>query len=442
MLTQLHLENFKGWEDTGSVRLAPITVLFGSNSSGKTSLLQSLLLLKQTAESSDRFRVLHTGDERTPVDLGTMSDVVFGHDLARTLKIGLVWRLPEPLDIPGERLEPIQFSLEVCTTSEGQPFVRLARYHMDRSFVAMERRKDDAGYDLSSHPALKRAKGRPWPLPAPVRFYGFPDEVRSYFQKVDWLADLALALEKQLARIQYVGPLRYYAHRSYGWSGETPLTVGREGELAVPALLAAQAAKRQIGRGEGKGRRYETFVEAVARWLKELGVIDSFDVVQVSKNRKDYEVRVRRTSQSAEVLITDVGVGVSQVLPVVVQCFYAAPGSTVIFEQPEIHLHPRVQAALADLLVEAATAGGVQFIVESHSEHFLRRLQRRVAEEVISEEQVALYVCDVADGKSRLEALKVDTYGNIINWPKDFFGDEIGDLTAMTEAAMKRRKKR
>src|SRR6266568_2085288 len=327
MLTQLHLENFKGWEDTGSVRLAPITVLFGSNSSGKTSLLQSLLLLKQTAESSDRFRVLHTGDERTPVDLGTMSDVVFGHDLARTLKIGLVWRLPEPLDIPGERLEQIQFSLEVCTTSEGQPFVRLARYHMDRSFVAMERRK-------------------------------------------------------------------------------------------------------------------ETFVEAVARWLKELGVIDSFDVVQVSKNRKDYEVRVRRTSQSAEVLITDVGVGVSQVLPVVVQCFYAAPGSTVIFEQPEIHLHPRVQAALADLLVEAATAGGVQFIVESHSEHFLRRLQRRVAEEVISEEQVALYVCDVADGKSRLEALKVDTYGNIINWPKDFFGDEIGDLTAMTEAAMKRRKKR
>src|SRR5437870_4956831 len=87
MLTRLHLENFKGWEDTGSVRLAPITVLFGANSSGKTSLLQSLLLLKQTAESTDRARVLHPGDERTPVDLGTMSDVVFGHDLARTLKI-------------------------------------------------------------------------------------------------------------------------------------------------------------------------------------------------------------------------------------------------------------------------------------------------------------------------------------------------------------------
>ena len=71
MLKRLHLKNFKGWEDTGSLELAPITVLFGSNSSGKTSLLQSLLLLKQTAASADRKRVLHTGDMTSLVDLGT-----------------------------------------------------------------------------------------------------------------------------------------------------------------------------------------------------------------------------------------------------------------------------------------------------------------------------------------------------------------------------------
>jgi predicted ATPase len=132
---------------------------------------------------------------------------------------------------------------------------------------------------------------------------------------------------------------------------------------------------------------------------------------------------------------------VSQVLPVVVQCFYATPGSTVIFEQPEIHLHPRVQADLADVLIEASTLNGVQFIVESHSEHFLRRLQRRMAEETITKDHVALFVCDVVDGRSRIDSLGVDELGNITNWPKDFFGDEIGDLAAMTEAAMKRRKK-
>jgi predicted ATPase len=441
MFNQLHLKNFKGWEDTGPLRLAPITVLFGSNSSGKTSLLQSILLLKQTAESSDRSRVLHTGDDKTLVDVGTLSDVIFGHDLSGTLEITLAWRLPKPLEIPGERPEAIQFTLQVRLTPEGQPFVQLARYYMDRAYVVLERRTDDTGYDLKSLPPLKRTKGRAWALPPPVRFYGFPDEVRNYFQKADWLADLALELERQLARVHYVGPLRQYARRSYLWSGEKPLNVGTLGELAVPAILAAQAAKWRIGHGEGQEKRYESFVQVIARWLKQLGVIDSFRVEAISKHRKDYEVRVKRSPKSAEVLITDVGVGVSQVLPVVVQCFYATPGSTVIFEQPEIHLHPRVQADLADVLIEASTLNGVQFIVESHSEHFLRRLQRRMAEETITKDHVALFVCDVVDGRSRIDSLGVDELGNITNWPKDFFGDEIGDLAAMTEAAMKRRKK-
>jgi predicted ATPase len=440
MFTDLHLRNFKGWQDTGSVRLAPITVLFGSNSSGKTSLLQSVLLLKQTAESSDRSRVLHTGDEKTLIDLGTVPDVMFGHDLSQTLEITLGWKLPKPLEIPGDRPEALQFTLQVGLTAEGQPLVNLARYLMGESYAVLERRPD-AGYDLKSVPELRRGPGRPWALPAPIRFYGFPDEVRNYFKKADWLSDLSLELERQMARVQYVGPLRQYAKRSYLWSGEKPLNVGTLGELAVPAMLAAQAEDRKIGRGEGKGKRYEGFVEAIARWLKQLGVIDSFRLERVSKNRKDYEVRVKRSPQSAEVLVTDVGVGVSQVLPVVVQCFYAKEGSTVIFEQPEIHLHPRVQAELADVLIEASTLSGVQFIVESHSEHFLRRLQRRVAEEAITKDHVALYVCDVKDGRSQIETLKVDDYGNITNWPRDFFGDEVGDLASMTEAAIRRRKK-
>lgn len=129
-------------------------------------------------------------------------------------------------------------------------------------------------------------------------------------------------------------------------------------------------------------------------------------------------------------------------LPVVVECFYASEGSTVIFEQPEIHLHPRVQAELADVLIEASARANVQFIVESHSEHFLRRIQRRVADETITKDDVALYVCDTVEGRSRIDSLSVDELGNITNWPKDFYGDEVGDLVAMTDAAMKRRRKK
>jgi predicted ATPase len=129
---------------------------------------------------------------------------------------------------------------------------------------------------------------------------------------------------------------------------------------------------------------------------------------------------------------------------VLVECFYAKHGSTIIMEQPEIHLHPSVQAALADLFVEAVHAWedgharNIQLLIESHSEHFLRRLQRRIAEEAIDRDSVAIYVCRSTSSGSVIDPLDVDLYGNITNWPDSFFGDEVEDLRAMTEAAARR----
>ena len=105
---------------------------------------------------------------------------------------------------------------------------------------------------------------------------------------------------------------------------------------------------------------------------------------------------MRKSAGGPETLITDVGFGVSQILPVLVLCFYAPKGSTIILEQPEIHLHPAVQAGLADVLIDAYKRRDVQIIVESHSEHFLRRLQRRVAEEALPNDDLAVYFCENA----------------------------------------------
>ena len=161
-------------------------------------------------------------------------------------------------------------------------------------------------------------------------------------------------------------------------------------------------------------------------------------VKEIGADRKDYEVLVRKTENSPEVLITDVGFGLSQVLPVLALCYYVPEGSVLLLEQPELHLHPMAQSWLADVFIEVVQNRKVQIIVESHSEHFLRRLQRRVAEEKIPVEKTAFYFCRMQNSASVTERLDVDMFGDIRNWPEGFFGDEMAELTAKTEAAMRR----
>lgn len=221
------------------------------------------------------------------------------------------------------------------------------------------------GYDL------KRTRGRPKSLPAPVKCYGFPDEVKAYYQNAGFLADLVLAFEKLFNRVLYLGPLREYPQRAYTWSGQRPQDVGRRGELAVAAILASR---------EQPTIRVGT-EERVAVWMREIGLIHDFSLRPIAENRKSYEVRTRLTPHSPETTITDVGFGVSQILPVIVLCYYAPEGSTIILERSEIHLHPRVQAELADIFIDAIRTRKIQIILESHSEHLLPRLQRRIAED-------------------------------------------------------------
>ena len=110
----------------------------------------------------------------------------------------------------------------------------------------------------------------------------------------------------------------------------------------------------------------------------------------------------------------------------------------MLLEQPEIHLHPLAQANLADVLVYAATHRRIQIILESHSEHLLLRLQRRMAEEAISADRVKLYFCDTERSKSILTSLRLDLLGQIENWPRNFMGDAFGETVAAETARLRR----
>ena len=454
MLTRARIKNFKAWRDTGDIRLAPLTVIFGGNSAGKSSLGHLLLALKQTALLSDRKRALHLGDPSSLIDLGTFVDCLYGHDVNQKLEFSLQWKLPSPLHVkntldPKETYQGDQLALDAVLRAgkATQPEIERIRYTLiqaGKQVLEVDHTRGANAVTLRAKPlTLTKAVGRKWPLDPPEKFYRFADATLARFQNAGFLSDFSLETERMLNALFYLGPLRSHPERIYPWSGEPPPDVGMRGQYAVAALLAAEADGRKLNRGPKQ--RISTFASFVATWMKELGVIHSFTVKPVAEGRKEYEVLIKTHADAPEVKLTDVGFGISQVLPALVEAFYAPPNSTVWMEQPEIHLHPQVQARLADALISAVQAGeggrprNVQLIVESHSEHFLTRLQRRVAEGAIAPSDVAIYFCKRSGKSAELEPLQLDLYGNIENWPANFFGDEMEDVAARTRAAMQRK---
>ena len=449
MLTRLRLENFKSWKDTGDIEFKPITGFFGSNSSGKTSLFQALLLMKQTVDSPDRGIMLYFGDGNTPVDLGDFESVIHGHDTDRTLKFSLDWNITElPLVIPDaytyeivDKDEEIGFEVEIREENIGSGKLlkveEMAYRITDGRRFGMQRVPGQIDYDLFAHGAdfnrSRRAKKDDYYL-GRSKFHHFPyweDElIQAYLPRYDF----QYGLESLLRDLYYLGPLRVYPNRIYARTSGQPSDVGRVGEFVVDAILSSRERGESIGQDSDS-----TIEEYVAEWLKRLGLIYDFRVEALTEGRRLFEVIVRKSPNSAEVLLTDIGFGVSQILPVLVLCLYVPEESMVILEQPEIHLHPSVQAGLADVFIDAWEQRNVQILFESHSEHLLLRLQRRIAEGKIQKDDVSLFFCSTDDnGVSCLSQLEIDQYGNISNWPKDFFGDQFGEIASISEAALER----
>jgi len=458
MLKQLRIKNFKIWKDTGKIRMAPIVLFFGANSSGKSSIGQFLMMLKQTIDSPDRKAVFYPGSKNTAVQLGSFTEMVFHHDIGNNIEFEYKWnlddilRIKDPISGVSFQGNELKFNAEVGLADKDQHSLAVKRFgyqlfDSDSSALSVgleEVQKQRGKYKIQAEPyKLVRQQGRPWSFRWPVRFYGFPDETVAYHQNSDFVQDLNLANEKLFKMLSYLGPLRTKAERLYSWSGIKPESVGYSGENTIGAVLSAK--KRRISLGYK--RPSKGFEEIIALKLKEMGLIEAFEIKPISDKRQEYEVKLKTKGSNDWVDLPDVGFGISQVLPVLVQCFYAPSGSIILMEQPEIHLHPSAQSALADVMIDVINSRengedrNVQLIIETHSEHFLRRIQRRIAENVIDKEKVSAYFADVSKNPAALDPLQIDLFGNIQNWPKNFFGDEMGDITKQAKAALERRKK-
>lgn len=449
MLRRLGLENFKCWREL-DIELAPITLLFGANSSGKTAILSSLLMLKQTASGFDPGQHINFGGrERDYVDLGSYRDVVFGHDANDPIGLKIEWDSASGIDWSFSELEgPVKYSRRIeakealqytikwdCGDSVGIVSLAYAacRHGDWKENIRVERGKDGKTYCVSvfqppqsrdlEFGALENTPESCFRIPEELLHKaGFPIDVRRF---ATYYAREFVGLMDCFTHIRPIGE---NARRFYVWSGGKPKTIDPAGANSIDLLIASAREDNQL-------------LRKVEEQLRALDLVKAFDVKPIDKSQRLYEATA--TIGGVESSLMDVGFGVSQILPVVTSLISAPKGSIILLEQPELHLHPNAQAALADLMLYAAESRNLQLIVESHSEHIVRRLQRRIAEAdsfFATPENIKMYYCQTGSGGSTIDEVDVDRFGQIPNWPERFMGDISGDIHSMAKAAIKRRR--
>jgi len=215
----------------------------------------------------------------------------------------------------------------------------------------------------------------------------------------------------------YIGPLREYPERIYTFSGNTGRQVGKSGKMLPDILFKnselLQQVNDQLGRFDlGYEFKVAEFINAETDEISDifaLQLVDEYTGVNVS--------------------LQDVGFGISQVLPIIVQSMLSR-NTTLLFEQPEIHIHPRLQAELGSLLAECIKPRiNNQFIIETHSEHLMLRLQKLIRKGELKPEDISVIYVDRGAEGSKCLSLRLDEDGDFIDeWPDGFFEEDFNEM--------------
>jgi predicted ATPase len=247
--------------------------------------------------------------------------------------------------------------------------------------------------------------------------------------------------------IRYLGPLRDSPKSLYPLSDAVfPFEVGLKGEHTA-AVLKSYEDKRveylpsklfcatSLNFDANRDKARVPLKLAVEDWLDYLGIAKSLFVTERGTLGIELKIVTSNLSQAQD--LTQIGIGVSQVLPIVVMCLLAPPGATILLEQPELHLHPKLQADLADFIL-SMTMLGKQCVAETHGEHLINRIRWRIAatKEKELEKNIRIFFLEKVGGESRCRAIQVNRFGAIEEWPKDFFDQSQVEVARILAAAM------
>ena len=252
--------------------------------------------------------------------------------------------------------------------------------------------------------------------------------------------DIELKLESfrkhTLDSVKYLGPLRdlkNYEKKSVNFEKATP--VGLSAERFFNYFHEFKNTQSVFIYPNAE-MEYSTLKEAFCSWLLYFEIAESFDTYYEVKDNNLYGM-IKPMMLKEEVRMDSLGVGFSQLAPIILLCLNASEGDTILLEQPELHLHPSVQQKFGDFIL--AMSSRVQIIVETHSDHLLNRVRRRVSESEDSlEEQVAIYFAERLKGNTSFRLAELDSNGSyrLTDFPKGFFDQGAGDAFALLKNTM------
>lgn len=372
MLSQINLEHFKCFSAL-KLPIARLTLLSGSNASGKSSVLQSLVLLHQTIRQQEwSTRLLLNGNA---LQLGTITDVVDKVTGRRSFGIGL-----------------IDGGLQFDWTFEGED-------RRDMSVVVKSLRIATENYDS----------------PAALHFL-LPLEV----------AHEGGSLARRLSRLSFLTAERIGPQQVYSLEDPSSIpAIGPRGENAV-SLLHWGRNEAVLGGLMIEGKP-PTMLHQVEAHMREFFPGCSFEVQQVPQSN-GVTLGLRTSSATDFHRPVHVGFGLTQVLPIVVAALSREEGDLLLIENPEVHLHPAGQATMGAFLSKVSAAG-IQVLIETHSDHVLNGIRRAVKGRTIGAEDVATHFFRDRDaGGSQVISPIIDANGNIDVWPSGFFDQFDKDM--------------
>lgn len=441
-ITKITVQGFKSLYDETSIEIRPLTILAGANSSGKSSIMQPLLLMKQTLESNydaGTFKL-----DSPNVNFSSASDFLSKSKESQVPGFSLILEVENVGKLINEFLQSENQPLEVVKTAyetkdnhriilEKDMLSEEIQRQLPETFVRLQKTLNNVSLYSAEWIALRNrcfldlgfhySNGETSLILGGATPIGFP------------VNDFSYALQELI----HLPGLRGNPQRVYPTSPVTGPKFDGTFEKYTAAVLSAWMNSDKSNINE-KG-------EHLAAMLRHLGLASGFGFTFKVESSQSTSISILvQKSKSPDfsedpldlVNIADVGLGVSQILPVLVALLVAEENQMVYIEQPELHLHPRAQVALAEILAEAANRG-VRVVIETHSSLLIQGVQTLIAQKKLDHEKVILHwFTRDEDGKTHVDSRQPDELGATGDLPEDFSEVELNTQSRYMEAVEKR----